>query len=123
MTMEKNDIEYFKKKLEDEQVLVEKELSSLGRKNPTNQNDWETTAEPAEVSAVADGNEAADTIEEYEGNAAILKQLEIRYNELKGALERIKSNTYGKCEISGEMIERERLEANPAARTCKVHMS
>ena len=30
--------------------------------------------------------------------------------------------TYGSCEISGEAIEVERLEANPAARTCKAHI-
>ena len=120
--MEQKNIELFKKKIEDEMALLGKELSSVGRKNPANPNDWEAVTEASGMSAVADANESADTIEEYEENTAILKQLEIRYNELKGALKRIKDGAYGMCEKGGEPIEQERLEANPAARTCKAHM-
>lgn len=120
--MEQKDIDFFKKKIEDEMALLEKELSSVGRKNPENPNDWEATMEASPISAVADANESADTIEEYEENTAILKQLEIRFNELKGGLQRIKDGTYGLCEKGNEPIEQERLKANPAARTCKAHM-
>ena len=101
--------------------MVEKELNSIGRKNPDNKNDWE--AEPAEMNVdSADENEVADNMEEFEGNTAVLKELEIRYNDLKDALAKIEKGTYGICEISGEAIEEERLIANPAARTCKKHM-
>ena len=120
--MEKNDIEYLKKKLEEERVLVEKELSSIGERNPSNINDWEATPERG-VEAATDPNETATTIEEFEENTAILKQLEIRYNEIVDALKRIENGTYGKCEKGGEIIEPERLDANPAARTCEAHMS
>ena len=61
------------------------------------------------------------TIDEFEENTALVKRLEIRYNEVKNALARIESGTFGTCEISGEEIEHERLEANPAARTCIAH--
>jgi len=115
------DTNYFKEKLEEELFLVEKELNSIGRKNPDNKNDWE--AEPAEMNVdSADENEVADNMEEFEGNTAVLKELEIRYNDLKDALAKIEKGTYGICEISGEAIEEERLIANPAARTCKKHM-
>ena len=52
----------------------------------------------------------------------MLKELEIRYNDIKDALDKIEKNKYGICEVSGEEIEEERLIANPAARTCKAHM-
>lgn len=116
------DTEYFKEKLEEELFLVEKELNEIGRKNPDNKNDWE--AEPADMNIdSADSNETADNIEEFEGNTAVLKELETKYNDIKNALEKIEKGTYGICEISGEPIEEDRLIANPAARTCKAHMN
>jgi len=116
------DINYFKEKLEEELVLVEKELNEIGRRNPDNKSDWE--AEPADMNAdSADSNETADNIEEFEGNTAVLKELEIRYNDVKDALTKIEEGKYGICEISAEPIEEERLIANPAARTCKKHMN
>jgi len=115
------DIEYFKTKLEEELELVENELNSVGRKNPTNKKDWE--AEPADMNIEsADSNEVADNMEEFEGNTAVLKELEIRYNNIKDALDKIEKGEYGLCEVCGEEIEEERLIANPAARTCKKHM-
>jgi RNA polymerase-binding transcription factor DksA len=115
------DINYFKDKLEEDLVLIEKELNEVGRKNPDNKNDWE--AEPADMNTdSADPNETADNIEEFEGNTAVLKELEARSNDIKDALAKIEGGTYGICEISDEPIEEERLIANPAARTCKKHM-
>jgi DnaK suppressor protein len=115
------DINYFREKLEEELSLVEKELSDIGRKNPDNKNDWE--AEPTDMNVdSADSNEIAENIEEFEENTAVLKELEIRYNDVKDALKKIEEGKYGLCEISGDSIEEERLIANPAARTCKKHM-
>ena len=116
------DINYFKEKLEEELSLVERELNEIGRKNPDNKNDWE--AEPTEMDKdTADPTGMADSIEEYEENTAVLKELEIRYNNIKEALVKIENGTYGFCEIGGEPIEEDRLIANQAARTCKKHMN
>jgi len=57
-----------------------------------------------------------------EGNAAILADLEARYDLVLEALRRIENNTYGKCEVCGKTIEEERLEADPSARTCIEHI-
>jgi RNA polymerase-binding transcription factor DksA len=119
--MTEQEIQYFKEKLEAEKLLLEKELKSVGRRNPNNPADWEATGTTIDADN-ADTNEVADTIEEYESNAAILKNLEIRYNEILDALRKIEENTYGVCEVSGEPIEKERLEANPAARTSLAHI-
>ena len=107
--------------LKDELATLEKELQSIGQRNPNNPADWE--AKPDQMDTLAsDSNDVADSIESYEENTGILKQLEIRYNEVKKALERISSNKYGLCEVDKHPIELERLEANPAATTCLKHL-
>ncbi len=115
-------IESFKQKLEEELKTLEEELTSVGRKNPDVKTDWE--AKPADLDTdTADDSELADKIEEYEENAAILSGLEEKFNDVKLALQKIEEGRYGLCEVDGKPIEKDRLEANPAARTCKEHMS
>lgn len=105
---------------------MEEELSHLGKKNPSVQNgttDWESKKpEDLEIDT-ADETEIADKMEEYEENTAVMSNLEVRYNEIKSALQKIADGTYGICEIGSEQIELDRLEANPAAKTCKEHMN
>lgn len=115
------DITKMKERLTQELALVESELSTVGRKNPDNPADWQPTP-PAEDTAATEEDEVADKIEDFEQNAAILKQLEIQRSEIVAALGRIEAGTYGICEVSGEPIEEDRLEANPSARTSKAHM-
>jgi len=122
--MKKNtaiDTEYFKARLEKELKTLETELKSVGHVNPSNPKDWEPSSGEVDVNA-SDSADIADNIESYESNTAILKPLEIQYNDVKRALDKIKKGTYGICEISGEPIEKDRLEANPAARTSLAHM-
>jgi RNA polymerase-binding transcription factor DksA len=113
--------EIFKEKLETELKKVEKELETLGRKNPSNKADWEATEGNLNIDTAEDA-ELAEGIEVYENNSAILKQLETQYNEIKDALVKIDNGSYGLCETCQLPIETERLEANPSARTCIEHM-
>ena len=113
--------QHYKELLEKEQENLEKELVTVGRKNPENSGDWEAV-EKMDIDT-ADEEEVADSMTEYENNKGILEQLEARLNEVKTALKKIEDGTYGICEISGQPIEEDRLEANPAARTCKAHMN
>ena len=117
------DQEHFKEKLEAEKKLLEKELSEVGRRNPDNPRDWEAVPADQETTTQADENLAADHIEGYEDNLAIVESLETRYTDVKDALEKLEKGNYGICEIGGEEIEIDRLEANPSARTCKEHMN
>ena len=119
--MDKNTITKYRLQIETELKKVEAELKTVGRKNPDNPADWEPVPEKMSISP-ADDNEVADSIEAYEENTGILKQLEIRFNELRVALERIDKGTYGICEIGKEIIETGRLDANPAATTCIKHV-
>jgi len=109
-----------KEKLEAEKTLLTKELSRIGQKNPTNPNDWEAKPETMDIQE-ADRNEAADRIESFEENTAILKQLEIRFNNVESALAKMEDGTYGVCSVGNQPIRKERLFANPAALTCTVH--
>ena len=122
MPMTEEKLKQFEASLTIELATLEKELLTVGRRNPNNNNDWEPISHDLNT-VPADENESADGIEEYESNTAILKQLEIRYNEVLKATEKIKNGNFGICEIGNESIEEDRLEANPSARTCKLHMN
>lgn len=70
----------------------------------------------------ADSNTQADAVEAADERLSILTELENRYRLINHALKKIPRETFGRCEISGEQIEENRLAANPAARTCTHHM-
>ena len=116
------DTNHFKELLLKERGLIESELQTVGRKNPLAKSDWEAV-EPDVDRDRADEAEVADNIEQFESNSAILEKLEARYKDVSLALSKIDNGTYGTCEINGEEIELDRLEANPAATTCKTHMN
>lgn len=112
--------EHFRKKLEEEKARLESEMGGIGRRNLAVPGDWE--AIPSEVGAEADLADQADVVMSRESNTAILADLEARYDAILSALSRIEHKTYGKCEVDGEKIEEERLEADPAATTCTKHL-
>jgi len=116
------DTQHYKELLEQEKKVLETELASVGRINPSNPEDWEPTPEKNDPLR-ADKNEMADTMEEYETRSAIEVELENRLVNIKAALNRIEKGEFGKCEIGGEEIEEDRLEVNPSAKTCKAHMN
>lgn len=119
--LDKTQIQEFKTRLEKERDILEKELSALGKRNPANPNDWEPM-KPEGEEASPDRNDNADIIEAMHENNASMNELEARFNNVVRALQKIEGGTYGTCEVSGEAIEIERLNANPAARTCMQHM-
>jgi RNA polymerase-binding transcription factor DksA len=115
------DTQHFKQKLEAERKLLEKELNDLGFKNT--EGEWEVVAEEMDVAPPQqEANEAGDRVEDYEEREGESKQLQARWMEVKHALEKIDNGKYGLCEVDNEPISEDRLEANPAARTCEAHM-
>ncbi|MFZ3020181.1 MAG: hypothetical protein WA051_01525 [Minisyncoccia bacterium] len=119
--MTETQIKHFENKLLDEKALLEKELSEVAEKNPTNPTDWVPTIGDKDQSQ-ADDNQTSDSFENLENNIGVTTQLENRLNDIKDALAKIATGTYGMCEVDNHAIEIERLEVNPAARTCKIHM-
>jgi RNA polymerase-binding transcription factor DksA len=122
--LSKEEINSYKNLLEKERAILEDELKSVGKQDPNNPADWVVRAPTDNEMSVdgADRSEAGDKMETLGENAGILNELEIRYNNVLRALGKIEAGTYGICEISKEPIEKARLDANPAARTCKAHL-
>jgi len=117
-------LSHFKTKLKAEAAEIEAELSKIAKKDDSQAENWDATSGSIDtMSPLADPNEAADQIEELEGNQMVTDALEIRHRQITAALAKMDEGTYGTCEISGEAIEEERLQANPSARTCKAHMT
>jgi len=111
---------HLQEKLETELPLIVAELKTIAIHNPET-NDW-VAVPVAKDLQVADINEEADAVEEWSQRRALMSQLETRYRNIVRALEKFSASTYGICEVSGKEIERERLEANPAARTNIAHI-
>lgn len=99
-----------------------KELEAVGIHDPKNPSDWLAVPEDIDVNE-PDDNLAADAVEEWDERQALVATLERRYNDLTRALGKIEMNLFGTCEICGTAVEPDRLEVNPAARTCKAHMN
>lgn len=115
----------YKTMLEEEKAKLERELSGLGR---TLNDDGDWMAIPGEQPGPLDNddpdlNVQADYVEEFEERVSTLSTLEERHAQLVAALGRITDGTYGTCKVSGEPIEEERLDANPAAETCITHLN
>lgn len=102
--------------LEAEKDSLEEELAEYGKNVG---GDWEGKSESK--GEEADSSDAADNIEQLATNVPLVEELEKRYREITHALSRTKEGTYGKCEVCGQDIPYDRLEANPAARTCIDH--
>lgn len=113
------DAHAYKGRLEEEKTRLEAQLSTVGRRNPSNPNDWE--AVPQGTGQEPDETDAADLQEGYGENTAILNDLEIRLTSVTDALARIENGTFGKCLVGGEDIEETRLDADPSAKTCIAH--
>ena len=114
------DIPEIKKSLLKEKARLEGELGSVGHKNPEIKGDWSPSA-PDLNNPTADPADNADSIEEFEKNAALEVELEARLMEVDVALNKIEAGTYGKCRVCKAAIEDGRLKANPAAQTCIAH--
>ena len=119
--MQTNHIDSFREKLEGEKQLLESELSKLGSRNPANPSDWVPSKREGDEFG-ADRNDNADVIEDMVDDNASMNELEGRLNMVIGALQKIDGGTFGICDVGGEEIEIERLNANPAAPTCMAHM-
>ena len=110
----------FKTRLETEKAELEKTLAEHGRIIAAD-GDW-AAAPPEPEESEEDYTVQADRMEEFQINVGTLSELEARHAEVVAALARIEEGTYGICSVSGNPIEKERLEANPAATTCIEYM-
>jgi len=115
-----NNIDIFANKLAELRKVVVGELEEIAIHN-VDTDDWEVRTDDIDQTD-ADENLRADDVEDADERVATLAELETRYRNIVRALNKIENSEYGICEICGEAIEPERLEANPAARTCIRHL-
>lgn len=116
------DTKQFEEKLLAEKTQLEGGLQEIARFN-TETGVWEAVPDESLVNENMDDNDSADRFEDFEERSSMVTTLQKRLTDVNDALEKIKNGTYGICEVSGEQIEMDRLEANPAARTSKAHMN
>lgn len=110
-----------KDKLEKERDVLVEEMKDMGKLNPET-NEWEAT--PEEMNYIeTDQNDMADRFEDFESKSSMMKVLESKWKKITHALKGIGKESFGKCEVCKKDIELTRMEANPAARTCKKHMN
>lgn len=105
--------------LDAELASLEEELASHGRAIP-GIGDWQGTTGGL-VGEEPDPNDAADQMEELATNVPLVEELEKRYKDVASALQNMDKGTYGVCEECEKEIPMDRLQANPAARTCVTH--
>lgn len=111
---------HFQERLLGEKERLESEMGKIGRRNPRVPDDWEPA--PSDMGMASDLADRADVVMSRENTAAVLGDLEARYDTVLAALKRIDKNTYGKCEVCSRPIEEARLGADPAATTCIAHL-
>jgi RNA polymerase-binding protein DksA len=115
MPFNQEQLNIFKKQLEDEKITLENELKSLS--NPQ-EHGLLTTSFPSQPQEAGSPDEGMDEVEEFEANLNVHQHLVHRLGEIKAALARMQKGNFGLCEKCGQEIPLERLEANPSAATC-----
>lgn len=118
--MDKKFLEELKQKLENEKVAVEKQLHLFADKDPNLKGDWDSKfpnfgRDETGGSAL---ESAADEVEEYTTRLPVEFSLETRLKDINLAIEKTKTDQYGKCEKCQKEIDEKRLEVMPAARAC-----
>ncbi len=112
----------YKQKLETEKANLLGELSKLGKNIDPDRGEWEAVPQINDE-IESDENDLADRFENYEKDSEEVRVFSARLKEINEALSKLHNGTFGICKICGKKIEDERLDANPAATTCKEHLN
>lgn len=114
--MEKKQIEKLKKELEENKSSLEETLQRFAKKDDRPKGDWDTVFPKVEGSSM---EERADEVEEYSSLLPVEHALEVKLKNIDNALEKIKKDTYGKCEKCEEEISYKKLSLIPETKTCQ----
>ena len=108
------DLDHFRQRLETMRAETQSEIDGLRE---------EVAADNDEVNYGVKNHPAEDATNLYtqERSLAISATMERELAQIDHALQRIAEGTYGVCEVGGESIPVERLEARPAATLCIQH--
>jgi len=109
-----------KEKLEEERDILLEEMGGMGKLN-TDTGEWEATPEEMTYRET-DQNDMADRFEDFESRSSMIKVLEARLINILQALKDLNKASFSICEVCKKEIEVARINANPAAKTCKKHL-
>ncbi|MCX6751348.1 MAG: TraR/DksA C4-type zinc finger protein [Candidatus Nomurabacteria bacterium] len=115
------DKKIIKEKLEKERDILLDQIRDIGKLNPET-NEWEAIPEELN-SRESDQNDMADRFEDFEARSVMIKALESRLNDVLASLKGLNRESFGRCEVCKKDIEMDRMEVNPAAKTCKKHLN
>ncbi len=115
----KKTLQRIRKKLEEDRVLLEKELKNFSRENSKLKGDWNTLFPyfDGEIGS-ARLEKAADEVEEYEAKLPVEYALESRLKNINLSLKKIEKGKYGICEKCKKPINMQRILICPEARFC-----
>jgi RNA polymerase-binding protein DksA len=108
------DLDHFRSRLEEMRASTQREIDGLHDEviNSNQDDSYGVKNHPAED---------ATEVFTRERSLAIENELQRELERINHALERVADGSYGVCEVGGEEIPVERLEARPAATLCIVH--
>lgn len=114
MPQQQLDLESFRRRLEEMRASTQREIDGLHEEvvNANQSDSYGAKNHPAED---------ATELFTRERSLAIEAELQRELGRIDHALERIAQGSYGVCEVGGEEIPLERLEARPAATLCIAH--
>jgi len=115
------DLNQYQSRLEEEKAKLTSELESFALRSKTIKGDWDAIREEDQSEATS-SDDVAEELEDMNERKATEGPLENQLTKVNLALEKIANNKFGLCEICGEPIEEDRLEATSTARTCKEHI-
>ncbi len=119
MSLEKEFVEQQKETLLQEKKKIEEELKTFTAKDSKLAGDYDAKFPDYGRSE----SENAQEEEEYYSRVGREGLLETQLVKVNSALKNIEAGKYGLCEKCGSEIEKERLQAEPAAVTCLEHKS
>ena len=115
--MDQSLLNELKLSLEKEKNNLTQELRGIATPDKNVKGDWD-----AKYENLGEGwDENAQEVTEYATRLPLEHQLEIRLQQVELALQKIDEATYGICEKCSQVIDSERLKADPAAATCIQH--
>ncbi len=114
--MNKEELKKQKEKLEENRDKLREMLERFANEDKKPEGDWDTRF--PKFDGEGDLEESADEVEEYSSLLPVEHSLEVKLKNIEEALERIKKDTYGKCQKCKKEIDKRRLKALPEAKTC-----
>jgi RNA polymerase-binding protein DksA len=112
--MDKRKLASFKKKLEKEREVLEKQYHDLEEGNLLSSQSEFSGEMPFEEDYAASGT----TTFERERDLSLSENVKDLLKRVDEALDHIENGTYGTCDMCGERIKEERLKALPYANLC-----